>query len=644
MEVTDHLLVIRGRWPIVVAAAVVAAVVAWWTAPAQTPAQSPSGPEQVQVESYTATHTLIQDRDPGARSQTATLNVTLLTALAQRGDIPRRVVERLGLNEEPAVVAARVQITEDSKLGMITITASGADGDQAATLANAFGEEILAYAGESAESLRQENVEFTRSLAASQRQRIEELNAALQQLPQESDDARLVAVERDAVLAAYGRSLSRLEELSTGAASPGLVTLSEAVPVPVSSGSGGGPVQVPRDPSTRLGLAVLVGALLGGGLALLLERVDPRVRSRRQAEEAFGLPVIADVQGSSRIAGVLSRWFARTGRLPPAAGTGGVPYERLRLDVQRRPRWVLPPPSPDAAALDAGAVQPSALAVHDPVRVVLVTSPVEGEGRTEVLEQLAASFRAAGYQVALMVGRGADPRSAERIRAARDQADVVLVDGGALLLASDAAAAISEVDAVVAVARLDRTSMADAALAREELAALQAPVLGVVLTGTRAGTVLRTIGQGRRRAGARWVARSTPDLEPEPSRATAAGAHRGGEGSRSGASPGLTVDPPIAGTTSPHGPERPENGLLPRAWLMEVYENLRTETRLEPSSEDPLTVDLRGAPNHHRHLPPFDGGDVVDGRHPDGDQHGADRRGEQGEHETEEAAPWRMRG
>ncbi|HEX2029008.1 MAG TPA: hypothetical protein VHF25_13515, partial [Nitriliruptorales bacterium] len=506
MTAGDHLRAIRGRWHIVVAAVVVAVAVAWWSAPGRTPAATYSDPEQVHVESYTATHTLIQDLAPGGASQTPTLNVKLLGALAQRGDIPRRVVERLGLEEAPAAVASRLQITPEPDLGMITITASEPDGERAAQLANAFGEEILAYAGESAEALRQDALEFTRTLVASQRRRIEELNAAISRLPQDSQDAELVVVERDALLAAYGRSLSRLEDLSTGAASPGLVTLTAAVPIPVIAEAGGSsPIQAVSDPTTRLRLAILIGLLLGAGLALLLERVDPRVRSRRQAEEAFGLPVIADVRVRGRVAGALRRWFARRRPTMSAVATAAVPYERLRLDVQRRPRWVLPPPSPGAGLPDA-APRVSALAVHDPVRVVLVTSAVDGEGRAEVFEQLASSFRAAGNEVASIVDQGGGARSAERLRAARDRFDVVLVDGGPLLLASHAAAAISEVDAVVVVSRLGRTSMADAALAREQLAALQAPVLGVVLNGRRGSTGLLPTRGRPRRAGHAWVA------------------------------------------------------------------------------------------------------------------------------------------
>ena len=44
-------------------------------------------------------------------------------------------------------------------------------------------------------------------------------------------------------------------------------------------------------------LASLFGLLAGIALALVLERFDTRLRSSKRAEEAFGLPVLAEVPG-----------------------------------------------------------------------------------------------------------------------------------------------------------------------------------------------------------------------------------------------------------------------------------------------------------------------------------------------------------
>ena len=50
-----------------------------------------------------------------------------------------------------------------------------------------------------------------------------------------------------------------------------------------------------RSRAERMALAAAVALVLGFGLALTLDRSDTRVRTRRSAEEHFGLPVIAEV-------------------------------------------------------------------------------------------------------------------------------------------------------------------------------------------------------------------------------------------------------------------------------------------------------------------------------------------------------------
>ncbi|HEX2027224.1 MAG TPA: hypothetical protein VHF25_04415 [Nitriliruptorales bacterium] len=81
--------------------------------------------------------------------------------------------------------------------------------------------------------------------------------------------------------------------------------------------------------------------------------------------------------------------------------------------------------------------------------------------------------------------------------------------------------------------------------------------------------------------------------------------------------------------------------MLPRAWLIEVYENLRTEAGLGRPAGDRPTVHPRGGSDQRRDLPWIDAAGAVDGRQvrpADGDGHGTNG---ESEHETG-AAPWRM--
>ena len=44
-----------------------------------------------------------------------------------------------------------------------------------------------------------------------------------------------------------------------------------------------------------MAFAGVLGLLLGAGFALVVERMDTRVRTKEAAEEAFGAPVLAEV-------------------------------------------------------------------------------------------------------------------------------------------------------------------------------------------------------------------------------------------------------------------------------------------------------------------------------------------------------------
>jgi Mrp family chromosome partitioning ATPase len=65
---------------------------------------------------------------------------------------------------------------------------------------------------------------------------------------------------------------------------------------------------------------------------------------------------------------------------------------------------------------------------------------------------------------------------------ARQAADVVLVDAAPLLTGGEAASLLSEVDAVLLVARAGRTTVDEAERTAELLERLDAPVAGVALT------------------------------------------------------------------------------------------------------------------------------------------------------------------
>ncbi|MDQ3932103.1 MAG: hypothetical protein M3252_04595 [Actinomycetota bacterium] len=535
MEPLDYLRALRRRWAILLAAALVGGAAGWLTAPAD--ASTSSSPSRASGGLYKATQNLMVDREQSTKrsgKNADTTNLPLLAVLATSGELPLRVVERLGLKTTPAAVAGKVEVEADEKLDTLRISSTGSNPEETAAIVDAFAEEILRLAAERNEALRTEALTRAKSIADAQQVRIRHLDARLLQLAPGGSEARLVTAEREALLKVYAEQQGVLQDLqSQPAASPGLVSLGPAVPIPSGTGemAGGKALQVVGDRRSRAGLGLLLGFALGCALALLVDRIDTRVRSRREAERAFGLPVVAEIPRTRPLSPRVSDQGGTFGVDPATADA----YGRLGLAVLHSPRWVLSPRSPTIANDDEEDWPTPVRLVEGPTRLVLVASPGREDARAAVIANLAASLAASGRSViaidcdperrrlADLLGvrgsehvpaRAADPTAKEaaigrggvRPSAVRgvwvvtpgasgaghladgqfmqsylEWGDVVLVDAGPILSGGEAGSWAVAADAVLIVTTAGRTSAETAALTHEHLARLQAKVLGVAL-------------------------------------------------------------------------------------------------------------------------------------------------------------------
>lgn len=120
-------------------------------------------------------------------------------------------------------------------------------------------------------------------------------------------------------------------------------------------------------------LGVFVGLLFGVGFSFLREQLNDRLRSAEEVEQLSGLPLLA--------------------RLPlddeTAKGSGGV------VVVDR-------PNSPLAEAVRALRTSIQYLAVDKPIKLIVVTSSVPGEGKSLVAANLATIFAQADYRTLLV--------------------------------------------------------------------------------------------------------------------------------------------------------------------------------------------------------------------------------------------------
>jgi succinoglycan biosynthesis transport protein ExoP len=120
-------------------------------------------------------------------------------------------------------------------------------------------------------------------------------------------------------------------------------------------------------------LGVFVGLLLGVGISFLREQLNDRLRSAEEVEEISGLNLLA--------------------RLPldddTAKGAGGVAV------VER-------PTSPLAEAVRSLRTSVQYLSVDQPVKLIVVTSSIPGEGKSLVAANLATMFAQADYRTLLV--------------------------------------------------------------------------------------------------------------------------------------------------------------------------------------------------------------------------------------------------
>ena len=279
-----------------------------------------------------------------------------------------------------------------------------------------------------------------------------------------------------------------------------------------------------------LALAAVIGALSGGGIALILDRAEGRLRTRRQVQTTLKVPVIAEVPR-----------FKPTPRIPGQVGALAEPlgeyangYRAARAALMHLPGRPIPVDWTQHNTMD-----------HDDVpardaQVILVGSALTAEGKTTSVANLAANFAETGQSVLvldcdlrspdvhthfnvpqgaglsdyLIQGRGPiqslvrptnvsgvyivtagtrldhpaalTSRLAPVVDEARHLADIVLIDTAPLLTTSDVFDLLPLVDTVVLAVRRDALTKATATRVADLLGCFHVPVTGAMLIGTPA--------------------------------------------------------------------------------------------------------------------------------------------------------------
>ena len=274
------------------------------------------------------------------------------------------------------------------------------------------------------------------------------------------------------------------------------------------------PSTAPVRPATTLVLAValVVGLILGIGAALVAEQLDPRLRSVEEIRQVVSVAVLGQIpQLPARGLATLGGLGMLSHAMPRSPVAEGFRVVRTNLDLRRRRR---------------------------PCQVILVTSPVPGDGKSTTASNLAISLAHAGRRVLLIdadlrrprlhaiyglpresglteilgghlpihQGRQAtavrnldlvcagseipnpaelltSPFLGEFLKAASEVYEEVIIDSSPLLTVADAAILGSLADGILLVIRAAAIRRQDAVRSIELLSAIGTPTLGIVING-----------------------------------------------------------------------------------------------------------------------------------------------------------------
>ena len=294
-------------------------------------------------------------------SQTYASLATTTSMLAQ-------VVDTVGLNEPADVLRKNVVVTAATDSTLITITATDGDAQRAATIANTLAGDLIAASP--AISGRDASVQtFIDSDLKATQQQITDSQTQLQRLLSLSNPS---TDEQTQIQTLQGQLVNLRQTYTTllGSSSDSGANLLTVVDPAI-------PADQPAGPRVLLNtiLATFLGLLLAIGIAFLLEHLDDTVKSGADVEALVGVPTLGAI---IRMKG------------------GGDRSEIYHLAALLYPR------SPAAEAYRTLRTNVEFAAVDAPVRTILVTSSIPGEGKTTTAANLAVVFAQAGRRTLLI--------------------------------------------------------------------------------------------------------------------------------------------------------------------------------------------------------------------------------------------------
>lgn len=430
---------------------------------------------------------------------TVALNMETERQLAASTAVAERVIGKLELDKEPKALLNNLTVEVIPATEILSLTYHAADSEEAFQLANSFAsqygrfrrEQVLTELEAAAEKI-QEEIDLVET-------DLVEAETEEQKAPEGSVERGTAAAQAASFQARLTLLLGEQQELQD----PGDVQVGQVIQNAIL------PLEPVSPDHVRNGLlGLVVGLLLGIGLAFLRERLDDRLRGRMDLEDHIGAPVLAVVP---RVA-----TWKRRGETPlvtinePRSATSEA-FRTLRTSLlfaasQRDARVVMVTSPHAGEGKTATAANLAVVLAQARKRVLLISADLRkprlhrffdisnDAGLTSVLIGEAKPWEVVvdvGMEHLKIVPSGPIPGNPAELLGSdamgrllsqfREVADFVIIDSAPALVVADALTLAPFVDAALFVADAEHTSRGAVIHARNQLEQVRATIIGAVL-------------------------------------------------------------------------------------------------------------------------------------------------------------------